>query len=72
MTVDQYLITAIASLSAAVVAVWRKGDVAERRCDEDRKLLWEAIKEQNSRSCKVANCDLREQDIMPNIVLKKG
>lgn len=50
------LITAIAALAAAVVAVWKKGDVAERRCDEDRKLLWEAVLATQKKTCSVENC----------------
>ncbi len=74
MTFEQGLIAAVGALAVAVVALWRKGEVAERRCDEDRARLWEFILGMKRHSCSVEECDERvplESPKLKDLLTKK-
>lgn len=48
-SLEEYLILAIAALTVAIVALWRKSIQDHRRCIQDKDELWQYILNQNKK-----------------------
>lgn len=56
VTIEHVLIAGITAVAGALVFVYKDNKDSTRRCDEDRKKLWEALEKLSNQTCSLTDC----------------